>query len=410
MLFDMLESLRSALKSIRAHGFRSFLTTLGIIIGVAAVIATVSIIQGLSFTVNQQFEGLGTNSLSVQSYTSLANRLQGRVSRITPDDLELISRRVDGIASITPIIYPTGNGLSQVRYGSQLTSTQITGTTYSYQDVGQIYMEDGRFLSDTDNETRRRVVIIGETVRENLALPENPVGEYIRIGDEWVKVVGLAEERGQIFGQSQDNYVMLPFNTMRTLVGNQNNPDIFIQLTFTDINGLEAIRDRITSLLRTAHDLGPEDDDDFQVQTSEQLTSTFNNILSSVTLVMGGIVSISLLVGGIGIMNIMLVSVTERTKEIGICKAIGAKRHQILMQFLFESLLLCLLGGFIGLTIGYGLGLAASAAIPNFPTAVVPFWAVMLAFGFSAFVGLVFGIMPAAKAANLDPIEALRYE
>jgi putative ABC transport system permease protein len=408
--YDMLESLRSALKSIKAHGFRSFLTTLGIIIGVAAVIATVSIIQGLSFTVNQQFEGLGTNSLSVQSYTSLANRLQGRVSRITPDDLELISRRVDGIASITPIMYPTGNGLSQVRYGSQLTSTQITGTTYSYQDVGQIYMENGRFLSDTDDETRRRVVIIGETVRENLALPENPVGEYIRIGDEWVKVVGLGEERGQIFGQSQDNYVMLPFNTMRTLVGNQNNPDIFIQLTFTDISGLEAIRDRITTLLRTAHDLGPDDDDDFQVQTSEQLTSTFNNILSSVTLVMGGIVSISLLVGGIGIMNIMLVSVTERTKEIGICKAIGAKRHQILMQFLFESLLLCLLGGFVGLMIGYGLGLAASAAIPNFPTAVVPLWAVILAFGFSAFVGLVFGIMPAAKAANLDPIEALRYE
>jgi putative ABC transport system permease protein len=410
MLFDMLESLRSALKSIRAHGFRSFLTTLGIIIGVAAVIATVSIIQGLSFTVNQQFEGLGTNSLSVQSYTSLANRLQGRVSRITPDDLELISSRVDGIASITPILYPTGNGLSQVRYGSQLTSTQITGTTYSYQDVGRIYMENGRFLSDTDNQTRRRVVIIGENVRENLSLPENPVGEYIRIGDEWVKVVGLTEERGQIFGQNQDNYVMLPFNTMRTLVGNQNNPDIFIQLTFTDIGGLEAMRDRITSLLRTAHGLGPDDDDDFQVQTSEQLTSTFNNILSSVTLVMGGIVSISLLVGGIGIMNIMLVSVTERTKEIGICKAIGAKRHQILMQFLFESLLLCLLGGFIGLTIGYGLGLAASAAIPNFPTAVVPLWAVMLAFGFSAFVGLVFGIMPAAKAANLDPIEALRYE
>src|SRR5688572_8829407 len=261
MLFDMLESLRSALKSIRAHGFRSFLTTLGIIIGVAAVIATVSIIQGLSFTVNQQFEGLGTNSLSVQSYTSLANRLQGRISRITPDDLELISRRVDGIASITPIIYPTGSGLSQVRYGSQLTSTQITGTTYSYQDVGQIYMENGRFLSDTDNETRRRVVIIGENVRENLGLPENPIGEYIRIGDEWVKVVGLAEERGQIFGQNQDNYVMLPFNTTRTLVGNQNNPDIFIQLTFTDINGLEVMRDRITSLLRTAHGLEPGDDD-----------------------------------------------------------------------------------------------------------------------------------------------------
>jgi putative ABC transport system permease protein len=409
MLYDMLESLRSALKSIRAHGFRSFLTTLGIIIGVAAVIATVSIIQGLSYTVNQQFEGLGTNSLTVQSYTPLADQLQGRRARITPDDFDLLSRRVEGVASISPILFSQG-GLNQVRFGSQVAATQIQGTTYTWQEVGQFYMKYGRFLSDTDNDTRRRVAVIGETVRENLSLPENPVGQFVRIGDEWVKIIGIPEERGQIFGQSQDNFVLLPFNTMRTLVGNQVQPDIFIQMTISDIGNLEAIRDRVTTLLRNAHGLDSNDDNDFQVQTSEQLTDSFNSILTSVTLVMGGIVSISLLVGGIGIMNIMLVSVTERTKEIGICKAIGAKRHQILMQFLFESLLLCLLGGFIGLMIGYGLGLAASAALPNFPTAVVPLWAVLLAFGFSAFVGLVFGIMPAAKAANLDPIEALRYE
>ncbi len=410
MFFDMMESLKSALHSIRAHGFRSFLTTLGIIIGVAAVIATVSIIQGLQYTVNQQFEGLGTNSLSVQSYTSLQDRLQGHLSRVTPNDLELISTRVEGIASITPIISPNSGTLNQVRYGSQVTGTQITGSTYTYQDVGRIYMKYGRFLSDTDNTTRRRVVVIGENVRQNLSLPENPVGQFVRIGDEWVKIIGLSEERGQIFGQNQDNYAILPYSTMRTLSGNQRIPDIFIQMTFTDINMMEAIRDRVTLLLRNAHGIKEGKDDDFRVQTSDQLTSTFNNILTTVTIVMGGIVSISLLVGGIGIMNIMLVSVTERTREIGICKAIGAKRHQILMQFLFESLLLCLLGGFVGLVLGYGLGLAASAAIPNFPTAVVPVWAILLAVGFSVFVGLVFGIMPAAKAANLDPIEALRYE
>jgi putative ABC transport system permease protein len=201
-----------------------------------------------------------------------------------------------------------------------------------------------------------------------------------------------------------------PFNTMRTLVGNQNQPDIFIQMALSNIGNIEAIRDRIISLLRTAHDLDSAGANDFQVQTSEQLTDTFNSILTSVTLVMGGIVGISLLVGGIGIMNIMLVSVTERSREIGICKAIGAKCQQILLQFLFESLLLCLLGGFTGLMIGYGLGLGASAALPGFPTAVIPLWAVILAFGFSAGVGLVFGVMPASKAANLDPIEALRYE
>lgn len=405
--FDFMESLRSAFSSIKAHGFRSFLTTLGIVIGVAAVIGMVSIIQGLSFFVNQQFEGLGTNSLTIQSYTPIQDALQGRRARITEDDLEMIKARVDGITSITPII--SSNAFNQVNYGSQVSVTQIQGSTYSYQDVGLIYMKHGRFLSDSDNDTRRRVAVIGEEVRTNLSLPDNPVGEFVKIGDEWVRIVGLAEERGQILGQSQDNYMVVPFSTMRTLTGNQVEPDIFIQLTLSDINQTESIRNRITNLLRNSHELDEEDDDDFRVQTSEQLASTVTSILGSVTLVMGGIVSISLLVGGIGIMNIMLVSVTERTREIGICKAIGAKRHQILLQFLFESLVLCMIGGLIGLLFGYGIGLIVAAAI-DLPEAYVPFWAVLLAFGFSAFVGIVFGIMPAAKAANLDPIDALRYE
>jgi putative ABC transport system permease protein len=408
MMFDLYESLVSALRSIRAHGFRSFLTTLGIIIGVAAVIAMVAIIQGFSFSVNQQLSGLGSNSLTVQSYTPLSERLQGRIARISTDDLDLISRRVEGIASITPVLYSQG-GLNQIHYGSQLTSAQIAGTTYSYQDVGRLFSKYGRFLSDIDNVTRRRVAVIGESTRKNLSMPENPVGEFIKVGDEWVRIIGLMEPRGQIFGQDQDNFLLMPFSTMRTLIGNQIRPDIFIQMTVSELGNLEDIRSRITTLLRNAHGLTTEDND-FQVQSSEQLADTVNSILGSVTLVMGGIVGISLLVGGIGIMNIMLVSVTERTREIGICKAIGAKRHQILLQFLFESLLLCLLGGFVGLMIGYGIGAAASAAIPGFPSAVVPFWAVLLAFGFSAAVGLLFGIMPAAKAAHLDPIEALRYE
>jgi ABC-type antimicrobial peptide transport system, permease component len=412
MLFDILESLRAALQSIRAHGFRSFLTTLGIIIGVAAVIAMVALIQGFRFTVMQQFAGLGTNSLTIQSYTPFSERLQGRIARITPDDVDLISQRVDGIAWLTPILYSQGGSLNQVRYGSQVTATQVFGSTHTYAEVGNVYIKSGtgRFISDSDNLTRRRVAVIGEEVRRNLSLPENPVGEFIKVGEEWVRVIGLIEERGQFLGQSQDNFVVLPFNTMRTLVGNQIQPDIFVQLTASDIAQIDTIRARIRALLRESHRLSADRDDDFQVQTSQQLADTFNNIIGSVTLVMGGIVGISLLVGGIGIMNIMLVSVTERTKEIGICKAIGAKRHQILLQFLFESLLLCLFGGFIGLLIGYGVGAAVSAVIPNFPSAIVPLWAVALAFGFSALVGLVFGIMPAAKAANLDPIIALRYE
>jgi putative ABC transport system permease protein len=181
-------------------------------------------------------------------------------------------------------------------------------------------------------------------------------------------------------------------------------------LTIADLEDLENMTQTITRLLRNAHDLDTDDDDDFRIQTAEQLQDTFNSILNNVTVVMGGIVGISLLVGGIGIMNIMLVSVTERTREIGICKAIGAKRHHILLQFLLEALVLCLLGGLVGLAIGYGLGALAASFIPGFPSAHTPWWAVALALGFSALVGVVFGILPAAKAANLDPISSLRYE
>ena len=204
--------------------------------------------------------------------------------------------------------------------------------------------------------------------------------------------------------------MLLPYNSMQSLMGNIVEPDIFIQLTIASLEEIEAIKSRIKRLLRDSHELKPDVDDDFNIQTAEQLTDSFNNILNSVTVVMGGIVSISLLVGGIGIMNIMLVSVTERTREIGICKAIGAKRQHILLQFLLEALILCLLGGIIGLILGYGIGILAASYIPNFPPAHTPLWAVMLALGFSVMVGMVFGILPAAKAANLDPIEALRYE
>jgi len=409
MWFAATEGARAALGSIRAHSFRSFLTTLGIVIGVASVIAMVSIIQGLSYMIGQQFEGLGSNSVTVQSYTSLENALQGRRARLTQEDYEMIRFRVDGLESITPIMY-INNGQSQVRYGSQTTVSQILGTTYAFQHVGQYFASRGRFLSDSDNDTRRRVAVIGERVREDLSLPDDPVGEFISINGEWLKIIGLLEEKGEIFGQSQDNRIMIPFTTMASLQGNQREPDIQVQLTIRDLGELENISQTIARLLRSAHNLGKDDEDDFRVQTADQLQDTFETILNNVTVVMGGIVSISLLVGGIGIMNIMLVSVTERTREIGICKAIGAKRHHILLQFLLEALVLCLLGGLVGLTIGYGLGALAASLIPNFPAAHTPWWAVALALGFSGFVGIVFGILPAAKAANLDPISSLRYE
>jgi putative ABC transport system permease protein len=407
--FAATEGARAALGSIQAHAFRSFLTTLGIVIGVASVIAMVSIIQGLSFTIGQQFQGLGSNSVTVQSYTALEDALQGRRARLTEEDLDLIRFRVDGISSITPIMY-SPNGQAQVRYGSQTTTSQVLGTTYSYQDVAQLFSERGRFLSDSDEATRRRVAVIGEEVRDDLSLPEDPVGEFVQINGEWLKIIGLLEAKGEILGQSQDNRVLVPYSTMVSLQGNQRQRDIAIQLTLTDLEELDNVAQTITRLLRNAHDLGRDDEDDFRIQTAEQLQETFDSILTTVTVVMTGLVGISLLVGGIGIMNIMLVSVTERTREIGICKAIGAKRHHILLQFLLEALVLCLLGGLTGLVLGYGIGAIAASLIPGFPPAHTPWWAVALALGFSAAVGIGFGILPAAKAANLDPITSLRYE
>jgi putative ABC transport system permease protein len=407
--FVSTEGARAALESIRAHAFRSFLTTLGIVIGVASVIAMVSIIQGLSFTIGQQFLGLGSNSITVQSYTALADALQGKRSRLTQDDFDLIRFRVDGISSITPIMY-SQTGQAQIRYGSQTTTAQTLGTTYSYQDVGQYFSARGRFLSAADNDTRRRVAVIGEQTRQDLSLPEDPVGEFIQINGEWLKIIGLLEAKGEILGQSQDNRVMMPFSTMTSLQGNQRLPDIAVALTVANVDDIESVRQQISRLLRNAHKLKRDAEDDFRIQTAEQLQDTFNSILTTVTIVMTSLVSISLLVGGIGIMNIMLVSVTERTREIGICKAIGAKRHHILLQFLLEALVLCLLGGVAGLVIGYGLGALAASLIPGFPPAHTPWWAIALALGFSAAVGVGFGILPAAKAANLDPISSLRYE
>ena len=407
--FAATEGVRSALSSIRAHSFRSFLTTLGIVIGVASVIGMVSIIQGLSFAIGEQLQGLGSNSMTVESFTPLRERLQRRFARLTQEDLDLISYRVDGIESITPIMYSRG-GQSQIRYGSQTAIAQVLGTTYSFQEVGQYFSQYGRFLSDSDNKTRRRVAVIAEQVRADLALPANPVGEFIQLNGEWLKIIGIPEPKGEFLGQPLDNRVMIPFSTMSSMQGNQTSPDIQIQLTIVDLNDMEAIVEIIRRLLRSAHNLGSDDEDDFRIQTAEQLRSTLDTILNNVTIVMAGIVSISLLVGGIGIMNIMLVSVTERTREIGICKAIGAKRHHILLQFLLEALVLCLLGGLVGVVIGYGIGAVAASYIPGFPAAHTPLWAVTLALGFSAAVGVVFGILPAAKAANLDPISSLRYE
>jgi len=409
-MFSLIESFRSAISSVRAHGFRSFLTTLGIIIGVSSTIAVVSVVQGLSYSINQQFEGFGANSISIRSVTPRGERLKGKIARITSGDLIAIRKNSEGIEFITPQLRSNIGGTSPLTYKGNQSFAQVAGSTYSYQNVENLDIKYGRFISYGDNQTRRKVIVIGDKLREDLELPSNPVNEFINYAGEWLKIIGLTEKKGSFFGFNQDNIAILPYNTMQGLNGNLIQPDIFVHLQLKDINNLEAVKSRLTRILRKQHRLKAGGEDDFKIETPEQLTSGISNIIDTMTVVLGGIVSISLLVGGIGIMNIMLVSVTERTREIGICKAIGAKRHHILLQFLIEAIVLSLLGGIIGIILGYGLGMLAAAAIPGFPPANVPLWAVGIAFGFSAFVGILFGIIPAAKAANLDPIDALRYE
>lgn len=404
--FAFTEGSRAAFSSIRAHGFRSFLTTLGIIIGVAAVIAMVSIIQGLSALIDEQFQGLGANSVTVRAFTSLEDALSGRSSRLDTDDYEAIRYRVNGIDSITPMMPAQG----RVDYQALSKTAQIIGTNYNFQTVNQSFVSKGRFLSISDDETRRNIAVIGTEVRKDLSLPEDPIGEFIQVNGEWLKVVGLLEEKGSFLGQGQDNYVLVPFSTMARLNGNRYRPNIQIQLSVSDVNEIDTVLASIRRVLRNAHSLADDEEDDFSFQTAGELQDSIGSILNTVTIVMGGIVSISLLVGGIGIMNIMLVSVTERTREIGICKAIGAKRHHILLQFLLEALVLCLIGGIVGLGIGYGIAAIATALIPGFPGAYTPLWAIGLALGFSGAIGVIFGILPAAKAANLDPISSLRFE
>jgi putative ABC transport system permease protein len=406
--YALQECVRSALSSIRSHRMRSFLTMLGVIIGVASVICIVSLLQGLTRSVMDEFQGFGGNALQIHSHTSREDWLIGKWNRLKPADLELVKYRVAGISNVTPM---TGLNLpGGVRHAGNLIGAQVFATTSWFQLVNQSYPRKGRFITDSDNESRRRVVVLGEKARVDLKLPEDPIGTFIQVGGEWFKIVGTMEPRGEMFGQSMDNYVVIPFETGMALAGPNRQPDMNIMLTVDDLDAVDDVTSRITALLRRAHKIGPGDQDDFKVQTSQSLTETIQRVSATITLVISAVVGISLLVGGVGIMNIMLVSVTERTREIGIAKALGAPRSFILMQFLIEAMVLAVIGGIIGIGLGWLLGVVAANLIPHFPPPAVPWWAVVGATGFSALVGMLFGILPARRAANLAPIDALRHE
>jgi putative ABC transport system permease protein len=389
LFYALQECLRSAMSSIQAHRLRSFLTMLGVIIGVSSVICVIALVQGMSSSISEQFAGLGSSTLTLRAETPVEDQLRGQVNRLKLTDVDDLRYRMEGIRNITPMV-PVSGG--QVSYAGRSTGGQMYGTTESLQDVQQLFPRLGRFITESDDQSRRRVVVLGEQIRKDLEMPDNPVGEFVQIGREWFKVVGVMDSTALAFS------------------GVVVRPDFSITFSVIDIEALDNVKQRVIALIRRAHGIKPGDTDDFRVEASDTIAKTFNTITSTITAVVAGIVGISLLVGGIGIMNIMLVSVTERTREIGIAKALGAPRHYILLQFLIEAMLLAVIGGIIGIIMGFALAFGIAALIPNFPPPAVPWWAVVGSCLFSMLIGMGFGILPASKAANLVPIDALRYE
>ena len=401
------ESVAIALEGLKANKMRSILTMLGIIIGVGAVIAMVSLGMGVQEKVRSSIAGLGSNLLIVMpggTTASGARLAAGEGARLTYDDALAIQRNVDNVNAIAPSVSRS----YQIVYGNQNWTTSVEGTTPDFMTVRNFSISDGGAFSSRDLETRARVAVIGQTVADNLFYGDSPVGKTIRVNKAPFRVVGLLEKKGQSAGgQDQDDVIFIPLTTaQQRMMGITYVQRISVQaLTEQSVN---QVQKDIEEVIRVRHRIKPGGNDDFTVRNLSAVMETMEETTGTITLLLGFIAAISLLVGGIGIMNIMLVSVTERTREIGIRKALGATYKNILLQFLIESVVIGVLGGLIGICIGVIASYAISY-LAGWDT-IIAFSAMIVAFGFSVAIGLFFGIYPARKAALLDPIDALRYE
>jgi len=399
-----------AVRSLIANAMRSFLAILGIIIGVGAVVTMIAIGQGASDKISAQISSIGSNLILILPGATTQGGIRmgtGTQQTLTMLDAEAIAKECSHVSAVAPVI----SGTAQVVFGNQNWSTGVLGTTPEMATVREWEIVSGRFITEQDVRSGTKVAVIGQTVSEKLFGELEPIGKLIRIKKIPFEVVGVLGKKGQsLTGQDQDDIIHVPITTaQRTLFGNVLPGRV--RVIFAKAQSLEAIpqaTDEIRSLLRQRHRIGQGQEDDFTVMDLTQMLKTAEESTKTMSILLGAIASVSLVVGGIGIMNIMLVSVTERTREIGIRMAVGAKPKDIRMQFLIESVFLTMIGGVFGLLTGIGASLIVSNLM-QWPISISPFSA-LIAFSFSAFVGIFFGFYPAYKASMLNPIDALRYE
>ena len=395
---DIFEIAKSALTSILANRLRSFLTVLGIVIGVMSVILLISIVTGLKTFITSQIEGLGANLLFVIPGRIGGARSPGGVqaNRIVYSDAVNLRSKLFSDAQVSAVVQRNAT----LKYTNKSnTGTAVFGVEANYPQTVTITLTSGRFFRSTEQQSLRKVAVIGPTVKNNLFGERTAVGQKIDVAGIKYTVIGILQSRGSTFGIDQDNSIFVPLTSAQRQFGIDTLNTIYIS-----VNKPEEVNSVQEKAIQTLKKRLSEDE--FTVQSQEQTLSTISQITGVLTAALGGIAGISLIVGGVGIMNIMLVSVTERTREIGLRKAVGAKPSDIRNQFLIEAMILSGMGGVIGIVVGVGLSLL----VGRFFTTTIPLWSIALSFGFSMLVGIVFGVAPAIRAAKLDPIQALRYE
>jgi putative ABC transport system permease protein len=405
-VLKFLTILKVGLKAIARNKMRSALTALGIIIGVACVIAMIGVGKGSQAAIQSQINALGTNFLMV--FPGVATQSGARIftgeSTLTEDDAAAVKAEAPSVAYVSPMSRTGG----QVVYGSLNWGTQVSGVGVDWPFIRSWNTSEGTFFGDSEVRSAAKVVVLGSTVANALFGDQNPVGATVRIKNFPFRVIGVLETKGgSTQGQDQDDTVVAPWTTVMRLLKGRNRIDMFMAAAVSQ-NAVEQAQSEIEALLRQRHRLAPGQDSDFMIRSQQEIAQTANETSRTLSILLASAASISLLVGGIGIMNIMLVSVTERTREIGIRMAIGAKGKDILTQFLVEALTLSIAGGVIGILLGVGASrILAWKAKWNI---ALPPESILLAFLFSAAIGVFFGFYPARKASRLDPIEALRYE